>query len=88
MSDSVTPSETALLRIFGRLGIGPGEPVAMSVLQYHWGRPGGVTAHQDLMTTIVSLQAQGLLEPAPDTIGNTGWALTADGYDQARHQAR
>jgi hypothetical protein len=86
MTDTLTSSETALLRILGRLGIGPGEPVPMSVLQYHWGRPGGVTTQRDLLATIVGLQAQGLLEPAPDTVGNTGWALTPDGYDQALHE--
>jgi hypothetical protein len=88
MGETRRSSEATLLRIFGRLGVGPGEPVPMSVLEYHWGRPGGITADRDLLTTIVGLQAQGLLEPAPETVGNTGWALTPDGYGQVMHATR
>jgi len=81
MIESVTPSEAALLRIFAQVGPAPGTPLTMSVLEYHFCRGGGVFIDQDLYNTIYALQARGFLEPAPETTGNIGWALTTEGCE-------
>jgi hypothetical protein len=79
MDDDLSPSEAALLTIFARLGVDAGSPVILSQLQYHWGRGTGLSGYQELMNAAFGLLARGLLAPAPDTIGNEGWALTTDG---------
>jgi hypothetical protein len=81
LSETLSATERALLRVFQQKGAFAGVPLPTTVLSETVVFGGAPVMNGEIETALLNLQLRGLIVPGPDPFSATSWMLTTLGDD-------